>query len=119
MWEPSILNYSSEIDPEQDAKRREAVLKYYGNNVVKATEFPDIVIECRLIQMHLDWLKDEVATDDCEKLEGENSGVYIFFEGMWHHLFADFMTASEERRATGISLHFMKDREYHVYEFYI
>lgn len=41
--------------------------------------------------------------------------MYIFFGGMWQHSFADFMTASEERRATGISLHIMEDAEYHVY----
>lgn len=58
-----ILNYSSEIGPERDAKRREAVLKYYGNDVVKATEFLDIDTEYRLIQMQMDWLKD----DNCKK----------------------------------------------------
>ena len=39
---PPILKYSSEIDPEQDVNRREAVSKYNGNDVVKATEFLNI-----------------------------------------------------------------------------
>lgn len=88
------------------------MLKYYGNDVVKATEFVDIETEYRLIQMQMDWLKD----DECKKLGGVDTGVYIFFGGMWQHLFADFMAASEERDATGISLHLMKDGEYHVCE---
>ena len=78
MWEPLILNYSSKIDPEPDARRREALLKYYCNDAVKATEFFDINTEYRPSQLHFDCSRDEVATDDCEKLEGLFSGVYVF-----------------------------------------
>lgn len=61
VWEPPELDYSKWIDNEHEQKR-EAVLKYIGNNIAKTTDFKDLRTGVEVLREYRGWVDENVDT---------------------------------------------------------
>ena len=59
VWEPPVFRYFKVIDKEEYEKKREALLKHFGNERAKATVFMDIDTEIEQVFMYKTWHNGE------------------------------------------------------------
>lgn len=77
MWEPLVFAYNELIDDEDDMKR-EAVLKYTGDDCARATGILDIGLEDELLKIYMTWLNyNMIDAQDSEDIERSS-----FFAGL-------------------------------------
>lgn len=87
VWEPPILDYSDLIEEEYEQKRK-AVLKYYRNDVVRATAFIDTDTETHLLEMY--------SRSVWEEMERPKAGVDIDIREFFYHLWDEIMRDMSE-----------------------
>lgn len=99
VWEPPIFSYSTLIDEEHD-KKREAVLKHFGGDRVKATDFMDLDTEFAILDMFWDWLVDNrIAPHHKDDLE-----VMAWFDSLALELSMDSSAVFDEYEAFNLYL---------------
>lgn len=109
VWEPPTFDYSRHIGEEYE-KQREAILKYYGGNVAKTTEFLDVSVEWRLLMKHRRWV-DEEADFAMNESDSERER---FFDGLYVELCKDYIEVEAEFECLGTELFREDDGSYTV-----
>ena len=110
VWEPPVFCYSTLIDEEHD-KKREAVLKHFGGDRVKATEFMDLDTEFSILDMFLDWINDNRIVPQGE---GDLELTRAWFDALALELSMDSSEVFEEYEAFNLYLEKGGDDEWVV-----
>lgn len=100
-----MLSYDHLIGEEYE-KRRESVMKYTKNDVVRTTKIMDLQTESNVLWMYTCYLNTAVvdsqshALDESGKSKSETSD---FYEGLWKEVYSDFQEVENECKKDDVS----------------
>lgn len=95
-----MFSYDHLIDEEYE-KRRESVMRYTKNDVVRTTKIMDLQAESDVLWMYTCYLNTAVVDSQNEALDdhgNSKSESVDFYEGLWKEVYSDFQELGKECR---------------------
>lgn len=108
VWEPPVFCYDHLIDEKEYEKKRESVMKYTSNNVVRTTKIMDLRAEKDVLWMYTSYLNTAIV--DSQPTVADSQGVGCghrenvgFYEVLWKEVFFDFENLHAECEEDDVS----------------
>lgn len=109
VWGPPVLDYAPTIGEEYE-KKKEAVMKFTGNDVARTTEIMDATVEEHLLWEYWEWCSDQ---DD----ETTGSDAKQFFADLWEEVNKEQRLAFNQRAENRIYVDQKEDGTWYAYDY--